>query len=405
MRGQWKWSAILQLLAACRTNGPPGPDVVSDSAGIQITRLTRSPIASGVVWTVAPEPELDIGVREGEPPYELDRVVAARRLSDGSIVIANSGVKQLRLFSKEGRYIRTIGGEGEGPGEFQSMAWVQVLPADTLLVTDPDLRRVSAFTPDGVHQWTVTMQGTGYAWPGDSRLPDGTFVLVTETGDVWQRIQSGQTRAGQTDRNTSVMARYDSKGTLIDTIGRFPGYEEAILERQGRVATTYPPWGRLITHALGPDRLYVGTQESSEVRAYLLDGLLAALVRWPAGDLSITDADLETFNAVQFELARDDSATRQAIVTRTRSLPLPPSRPAYGRIVVDHAGLLWISEAHVPIAAPRHWTVIEPGVGARARVDMPGHFDVYEIGLKYVLGRWTDEDGVQHVRLHELRRH
>jgi hypothetical protein len=140
------------------------------------------------------------------------------------------------------------------------------------------------------------------------------------------------------------------------------------------------------------------------VRAYFPDGTLAAIVRWPAGDLAVTDADLERFNAVQFELAPDDSAMRQAIAARTKSLPIPPSRPAYGRIAVDHAGLLWISEAHVPIAAPVHWTAIAPGVGVLGQVDMPGHFDVYEIGKDYVLGRWTDEDGVQHVRVHELRR-
>ena len=405
MTKRWRILATVILsLVACDANGPRQSAVVTDSSGIQITELQQPLLASGELWSIASEPLLDIGVREGEPAYELHRVVGARRLSNGSIVVANSGTQQLKLFDAQGQYIRSMGRAGKGPGEFESMSWVQLLPSDTLLITDADLRRVSAYTPDGTLRWTTNLQGTGYAWPGDSRLPDGTFVLVTETGDVWQRIRTGEVKSGQTDRNTAVVVRFTASGALVDTLGRFPGYEEAILENQGRFSTTYPPWGRLITHALAKDRMYVGSQENSEIKAYLLDGTLTTIIRWPADDLAINSADLDRFNAVLFDLAPDDSATHQAIVTRTKSLPVPPSKPAYGRLIIDGAGLLWISEAYVPIAAPKHWTVVEPGVGVRGQVDLPSRFDVYEIGIDYVLGRWTDEDGVQHVRVHQLRR-
>ena len=396
-------TVVLLLATACR-DVRRDRAIVTDSSGVQITRFTRSVSTIGSTWTVAPEPVLDIGVQEGESAFELDRVVGARRLSDGSIVIADGGSGELRLFDSGGRFIRSMGGKGAGPGEFQSVAWVQVAALDTVLVVDSDLRRVTAFTPSGALQWTTLIEGTGYAWPGNVRLPDGTFVLLTETGDVWQRIRSGQARAGQTARNTAVLARYAPSGVLLDTLGRFRGYEEAILERDGRPATTYPPWGRLITHSLGKDRVYVGTQESAEVRAYLPDGTLAAIIRWPAGDLDITTEDIDEFNAVQFELAGPDSVARQAIVARTKSLPLPDARPAYGRVLVDEVGLLWISEPHIPIAAPRQWTAIQPGRGVAGRLEVPGHFDVYEIGLDYLLGRWTDEIGVQHVRILRLYR-
>jgi hypothetical protein len=371
---------------------------------VQITRFVQSLSAMGPTWTVAPEPLLDIGVQEGESAYELDRVVGARRLSDGSIVIANAGSGELRLFDSRGRFVRSMGREGAGPGEFRSISWVQVLPLDTILVVDPDLRRITAFSVAGELQWTASSEGTGYPWPGDVRLPDGTFVLVTETGDVWDRIRSGQARVGQTDRNTAVLARYTPSGALIDTIGRFQGYEEAITERDGRPTTTYPPWGRLITHWLGTDRVYVGTQEAAEVRAYLPEGRLAAIIRWQEGDLAITAEDLDRFNAVQFELAGLDSVARQAIVARTKSLPMPDARPAYGRVMLDQLGLVWISEPHILIAAPGHWTAIDPGKGVLGQLEVPSHFDVYEIGLDYVLGRWADDVGVQHVRLLGLRR-
>jgi hypothetical protein len=83
---------------------------------------------------------------------------------------------------------------------------------------------------------------------------------------------------------------------------------------------------------------------------------------------------------------------------------MPDARPAYGRVMLDQLGLVWISEPHILIAAPGHWTAIDPGKGVLGQLEVPSHFDVYEIGLDYVLGRWADDVGVQHVRLLGLRR-
>lgn len=389
---------------ACGSQTANDTTVVSDSAGVRITQATQALTEEGEMWTVVPEPRLDIGVQEGEPPYELDRVVGAARLTDGSIIVANGGTGELRLFDGEGRFIRSMGKEGEGPGEFRSLEWIQVIAADTILAIDAAQRRVTAFTPYGDVQWAIPIEGNGYSWPGDVRLHDGTFVLLTETGDVWQRIRAGEARAGQTERNTVVLARYSARGTLLDTLGRFPGYEEAILQSDGRPATTYPPWGKLTRYAVAGDRVYLGTQESGEVRIHLPDGSLAGILRWPAGDLAVTSDDIQRFNTTQFELTGADSATREAIVARTETLPVPESRPAFGRILVDAMGLLWISEAHLPIAAPTHWSIVEPGTGVVGQAEVPAHFEVYQVGVDYVLGRWTDALGVQHVRLLELRR-
>ena len=73
---------------------------------------------TGEGWRVAAEPTVDIGVLDGAPEYQLFRVRAALTLSDGRIVVSNSGTQQLRLYDPQGRYLVTAGGPGEGPGEF-----------------------------------------------------------------------------------------------------------------------------------------------------------------------------------------------------------------------------------------------------------------------------------------------
>lgn len=396
-------SGAIVALTACG-GVRSGSVLVSDSSGVQITELPHALTWESQQWNLTSEPLLDIGVQQGEAPYELDRVAGAGRLADGSIVIANAGTSELRLYDSGGKHIRSMGRRGDGPGEFRRITWVQVVQPDTLLVVDSELRRVTAFTESGDVLWTTSIEGSGVAWKGDVRLADGSFVLLTETGDVWQRIRAGQAVAGRTERNTAVLAHYAQDGSLLDTLGRFSGFEEAILSRNGRPATTYAPWGRQITHGLATDRVYVGTQDAPEVRAYAPDGALVAIIRWPATDRRITDADLNRLIAIQTAFSGADSATREAIAAQTRSLPLPDARPTIGQVIVDELGLLWVSEPRVPMAPPVYWAAIDPAAGVRGQIAAPEAFEVYEIGREYILGRWVDNIGVHHVRMLRLNR-
>ncbi len=72
-------------------------------------------------WTLAPEPDVSIGVLEGDPPYQLFRVTGAVRLGDGTIVVTNVGTQELRYFDSTGAFLRSAGGRGKGPGEFSEL--------------------------------------------------------------------------------------------------------------------------------------------------------------------------------------------------------------------------------------------------------------------------------------------
>ncbi|MCP4726933.1 MAG: 6-bladed beta-propeller, partial [bacterium] len=91
------------------------------------------------LWGDEPEVELEfvqkIGVLEGSDDNYLlfkpnDAVVDSR----GNIYIAEGGNYRVQKFSEDGKYIRTIGTRGSGPGEFPG--WVRCLDIfnDTLYV-------------------------------------------------------------------------------------------------------------------------------------------------------------------------------------------------------------------------------------------------------------------------------
>lgn len=90
---------------------------------------------------------------------------------DGTLLVSESGDAHVKVFDASGRFLRSIGRSGQGPGEFR----VGFLAArgDTLLVQDPQAGRASTF-----------------------RISDGSFVASRPTSCCyWDRL--GVDRAGR----------------------------------------------------------------------------------------------------------------------------------------------------------------------------------------------------------------
>lgn len=150
--------AAAGFLAACgeRTSSDDAPDgtdgtppavAVRDSAGIEIVESTAPIWAGGTPWSVGAEPEVSIGVVDGPAEYQLSAVSSAVRLPDGRILVAEGGSGELRYYGADGEHLRSVGREGEGPGEFSSVAGL-ALVGDIFFVYDRDLARFSLLDLD-----------------------------------------------------------------------------------------------------------------------------------------------------------------------------------------------------------------------------------------------------------------
>src|SRR5690606_29246206 len=136
------------LSVACDRQTAKPLHTAIDSAGITISVSTAPQWAEGEGWTIADSPHVDIGSSDAQG-HDLYEVNGVARLSDGRIAIVNSGSSEVRLFSPEGELLQTLGGNGEGPGEFRSLRRAFVLPGDSLLVVDASLDRLTLFSSGG----------------------------------------------------------------------------------------------------------------------------------------------------------------------------------------------------------------------------------------------------------------
>ena len=119
--------------------------VAEDEGG---TRIVESTLASSWQSTGPWTPEEDLRL-SGPPGGYFGIVGALTTDSRDNIFVLDGMAQQIHVFAPDGAHLRTVGGKGEGPGEFRMATALAIGPGDSLWVTDPMTRRYSVFGPNG----------------------------------------------------------------------------------------------------------------------------------------------------------------------------------------------------------------------------------------------------------------
>ena len=89
-----------------------------------------------------------------EPDLFLTSISDVDVDSRGRVFLVDRALDGITVVTPELSLLRTVGREGEGPGEFRFME-VQILPGDTLLVYDFGLGRITLFDPENLELVTT----------------------------------------------------------------------------------------------------------------------------------------------------------------------------------------------------------------------------------------------------------
>ena len=381
-------------LAACADNAPGTSALVRDSAGVKIVEHPAG--YSAPTWQLGAAPRLDIGAESGDSSTLLYQVEGAHRLSDGRIVVANRSTHELRYYDDTGNYLYSAGRKGQGPGEFEYIAWTASCGADSVFAYDIVNRRLSVFDDHGVFARSfmlVLPSGVGPYGPGTCNS-NGTFLL---SGRATAPFVAGPSRPAR------PLALIGSDGTALKSLGEFPGGDRHGYVREGGGGgdTGPRPLGKDLSYVMGHRQFYVGTADTYEIRIYNLDGELRTLIRKDRSDLAITPSDIEGFIADAVE-AVSNANRRRALERLYRDMEFPESFPAYSRLILDELGNLWVQNYLRPGESQPVWNVFGPEGMQIAEVSTPPGLHVYEIGANYVLGEWQDELDIEHVRIFAL---
>ena len=396
---------VLFLIAgmACggdtRQAGAP-PTIVRDSAGIEIVESTAPRWSDSDAWRIESAPVLDLSASGSGPNHEFFRVRGMRRLSDGSLAVANGGSNEVRLYSADGSHIASLGGEGDGPGEFRAIVGFDNA-GDSLIVLDAS-GRVTFFAPDRALLGTFSVplpSGAIAETNAVAHLANGEIVVETRV-----RFMFGYEGESAMLRQPGGLFRVDPTDESADSIGVTAGNEVFMHRNSGGGTFAGPPlFGRdafVTTHA---GRILLGDAVDMQVEELTADGVPARILRIPGYPLELS---ADAFEREREALQENPDEIPPMILEFYQDLPVPDRRPAYADVKVDPTGSIWLRPFLAPNEGegPETWQVLGPGGAWLGGVEIPADFAVMEIGMDFLLGVYRDELDVEHPRVFGLHR-
>ena len=366
-----------------------------DSAGIRI--IEHAPSTSLARWHADSQPRLRIGRADGDEAQQLFDVAGAARLSDGRIVVANSGTSELRWFGADGRHLSTTGRSGGGPGEFRRILRLMRMPGDSILILDPAAARLSVIDDSGrfVRSFRVPRLPQGQPTIR-ARFADGRLLGFMLNPDVIARPGL------HVQRGTFYV--FSDTGSAIDSIGVLAVNQAEAREREGRQSVFYWPFHASGFVGIAAERIVYAWSASPELLVSSDSGTLAQIVRLPDRPRAFTPALRQEEGA---RVAETRSPTLRPLFLRDwNRMDFPDSLPVYSAMVVDRSDLAWLQELVLGDPPHRRWLIVDPVTGQlQADVMLPGRLRVMEIGDDYVLGTIRDDVGVESLVLLDLARH
>jgi len=410
---------LLCLTFACAdptTDAPaPAAYAFTDSAGVILVENSAD-TASLPVWRLDTVPTLRVGSVDGGLAESFGSVSAAARLSDGSIVMGDNQAWEIKSFSADGSHRWTVGRRGSGPGEYRQIYSVRRVAADSVVVLDTFLQRVTMLSPEGETVRVVPLRppastgpdGRPTAFPGLRPVQasaGGGWIAVAQPASVLPPGHQPPALVAQ----PVVVLRYDDAGRLIDTVAVAAGVATLFARLDASQLRQLPPGAVPLGYqvmrpgatldtwvALAGDRFFVGESTHFEVKEYLTDGTLVRRIRYPRLDRPYPDEEFAARRERAYSLARDDER-RRALDIMTDPTWKPAMRPSFDALEVDERGNVWTREWGGDPGAPIRWLVLDAQGVAMAVAEIPRGTSVRDIGSEYVISVDRDAQDVPYV--------
>ncbi len=265
------------------------------------------------------EEDLVLG-NESDENYLFYRVWDIQADAQGNIYVLDSGATRIQKYDKNGKYLQTIGRQGQGPGEFQRPI-ILILDIDNNLYVG-EMSKIHMFDSRGKFVKTTT---TPFFYTNFTPDGEGNFVV---TGRV--TIEGGQ--------NLGVLI-LNSEGEVQKKIAEFPGLP-------------MHESGMTISHDYSPELRFAAVAGIGFVYGYNMNYKLY-IADWSGKNVIIFDKEEPVHaisrkekNKIIDELVKNAANAQlgwsKSIVEKMANMP--QHRPFFDRIRVDDEERIYIRQ-------------------------------------------------------------
>jgi hypothetical protein len=137
----------LLMIACCTPNDTEWKGTIEEEDGVLIVKNPKEPMYEEGVFQL--EDELSIGEESGSNEYIFSEISDITVDDKGRIYALDPSEAHIKVFDKDGKYLRTIGREGQGPGEIGAPRSVFITCHKEIMVPDMINRRLTFFSLEG----------------------------------------------------------------------------------------------------------------------------------------------------------------------------------------------------------------------------------------------------------------
>lgn len=310
-------------LAGCGGGDSARPDDVTwvaerDTLGDTVVVRT----VSGSVWGAPARlvEEVSFGVLEGPEEEMFGQILEIAVDGEEGVYVFDGQVPALRYFDAEGDFVRTLGGQGSGPGEYQDAALGLALRSDgRLVMRDPRNGRLNVYDPDGSPLDPI---------PVASGLFTSRAMVLDTADHVYLKVLLERP---EPNRPWKIgLLHLDPSGQVLDTIPppAFPG--EPTTGSGAFNAAKEWDVGRLGQLAVGVSDRYV-----FEIR--YPDGRVVRVERADWEPVPVLPGEKE-----DWEARNDWIRERRGQFMTSEIPPVPDVKPAYASLRIGEEGRVWV---------------------------------------------------------------
>ena len=167
-----------------RDQKPEWKGTIKMENGVQIIKNPVAPIYGENILIL--EEELSIGKEEGKGEYLFSEIRSPRSIAvdkHNRIYILDVRECHILVFDETGKWLKTIGRRGQGPGEFQGPWQILISAQDEIIVEELMTRRLTKFSLEGEYKKTVSLNEIGIADIDIDSAGNILGIAIIEEGD------------------------------------------------------------------------------------------------------------------------------------------------------------------------------------------------------------------------------
>jgi len=140
---------ILLIAYSCSKKETKGEGAAEKENGVIVIKNPKEPLYKDTHFSLIED--LVIGKAVGEEEYMFSHLRFLTVDDEGNIYTSDDSDMPLKVYDKNGKFLRSISRKGQGLGEIGSSYTIQITSDNELLVYDVRNRKILFFTLEGIH--------------------------------------------------------------------------------------------------------------------------------------------------------------------------------------------------------------------------------------------------------------